>query len=142
MNLIEKHIRKTEKLTRAIKKSKIADWLLNQGYFPGQYILPPTFKVSNFHLEFTPKNTDINNLVRREIISISYPKTLLTSREFGIQHPTNYHDIVIHLINNWDDIVDLLFNKKNKIYSYSSPIPVNAKDEGNFKPLALRSYDI
>ena len=135
MNLIVKHIRKTEKLLRAIEKSKIADWLLNEGYFPEQYVLPPTFKVSNFHLETTPQNNDINDLARREIISISYPKTLLTSREFGIQHPVNYHDIVLHLINNWDDIVDLLFNKENKIYSYSFPIPVNAKDEGNLSPL-------
>jgi hypothetical protein len=31
VNLIEKHIRKTEKLLRAIEKSKIADWLLNEG---------------------------------------------------------------------------------------------------------------
>ncbi len=135
MNLIEKHIRKTEKLLRAIEKSKIAAWLLNEGYFPEQYVLPPTFKVSNYHLGDAIKNTDINNLARREIVSISYPKTLLTSREFGIQHPSNYHDIVLLLINNWDVIVDLLFDKKNKIHSYSFPIPVNAKDEGNLSPL-------
>ena len=135
MNLIEKHIRKTEKLLRAIEKSKIADWLLNEGYYPEQYVLPPTFKVSNYHLGAAIKNTDINNLARREIVSISYPKTLLTSREFGIQHPSNYHDIVLLLINNWDVIVALLFDKKNKIHSYSFPIPVNAKDEGNLSPL-------
>lgn len=64
MNLIEKHIRKTEKLLRAIEKSKIADWLLNEGYFPEQYVLPPTFKASNFYLKTTPRNTDINNLAR------------------------------------------------------------------------------
>lgn len=135
MNLIEKHIRKTEKLLRAIEKSKIADWLLNEGYFPEQYVLPPAFKVDGFQLAENPKNADINDLARRDIISISYPKTLLTSREFGIQHPSNYHDIVFNLIANWDEIISILFDKRNKIYSYSFPIPVNARDEGNLSSL-------
>jgi len=135
MNLIEKHIRKTEKLLIAIDKSVIAEWLLNEGYFPEQYVLPPTFKVTDFELEENPKNADINDLARREIVSISYPKTLLTSREFGIQHPSNYHDIVLHLINNWEAIIDLLFDKKNKFFSYSFPIPVNARDKGTLSPL-------
>jgi len=99
MHLVEKHIRQTEKLLRAIDNEIIADWLLNEGYFPEQYVLPPTFKVDGFQLSENPKNSDINDLTRREIISISYPKTLLTSREFGVQHPLNYHDIVFYLIN-------------------------------------------
>ncbi len=135
MNLIEKHIRKTEKLIRAIDNATIADWLLNEGYFPEQYVLPPTFRVDSFQLADNPKNANIDDLARREVLSISYPKTLLTSREFGIQHPSNYHDIVLNLINNWDDILNILFNKKNKIYSYSFPIPINARDEGNLSPL-------
>lgn len=135
MNLVEKHIRKTEKLLRAIDKAKIAEWLLNEGYFPEQYVLPPTFKVDGFQLEANPKNADIKDLARREILSISYPKTLLTSREFGIQHPANYHDIVFHLINNWNSVIDLLFDKNNSIFSYSFPIPVNAKNEGNLSSL-------
>jgi hypothetical protein len=135
MNLVEKHIRNTEKLLRAIDKAKIANWLLNEGYFPEQYVLPPTFKVQDFELQANPKNADIKDLARREIVSISYPKTLLTSREFGIQHPNNYHDIVYYLMQDWDDIMDLIFHKDLKIYSYSFPIPVNARDEGNLSPL-------
>jgi len=135
MNLVEKHIRKTENLLRAIDKAKIADWLLNEGYFPEQYVLPPTFKVQDFNLEAVPKNADIKDLARREIVSISYPKTLLTSREFGIQHPNNYHDIVFYLLKDWDAIMDIIFHKDLKIFSYSFPIPVNARDEGNLSPL-------
>lgn len=135
MNLVEKHIRNTEKLLRAIDKTKIANWLLNEGYFPEQYVLPPAFKVRNFELEENPKNADIKNLARREIISISYPKTLLTSREFGIQHPYNYHDIVFYLMQDWDAIMNLIFHKDLKIFSYSFPIPVNARDKGNLSPL-------
>lgn len=135
MNLVEKHFRKTEKLLRAIDKDKIASWLLNEGYFPEQYVLPPSFKVQDFGLQDNPKNADINNLARREIISISYPKTLLTSREFGIQHPNNYHDVVFYLMRDWDKIVDSLFHKDLKVFSYSFPIPVNARNEGNLSPL-------
>ena len=135
MNLVEKHIKNTEKLLRAIEKTKIANWLLNEGYFPEQYVLPPTFKVQDFELQANLKNADIKVMARREIVSISYPKTLLTSREFGIQHPNNYHDIVYYLMQDWDDIMDLIFHKDLKIYSYSFPIPVNARDEGNLSPL-------
>ena len=63
MNPVEKHIRKTEGLLRAIDKAKIAEWLLNEGYFPEQYVLPPTFKVDGFQLEANPKNADINTTV-------------------------------------------------------------------------------
>lgn len=74
MNLVEKHFRNTEKLLRAIDKEKIAQWLLNEGYFPEQYVLPPSFKVQNFELQANPKNADIKDLARREIISIAYQK--------------------------------------------------------------------
>lgn len=135
MNLVEKHIRNTEKLLRAIDKTKIANWLLNEGYFPEQYVLPPTFRVQDFELEENRKNADIKDLARRQIISISYPKTLLTSREFGIQHPYNYHDIVFYLMEDWEAIMNLIFHKDLKIFSYSFPIPVNARDKGNLSPL-------
>lgn len=135
MNLVEKHFRQTEKLLKAINKITIAKWLLNEGYFPEQYVLPPSFKVQGFELQNNPKNSDIKNLARREIVSISYPKTLLTSREFGIQHPNNYHDIVFYLMKDWDKIMDLIFHEDLKIFSYSLPIPLNTRDEGNLSPL-------
>ncbi len=43
--------------------------LLNEGYFLEQYVLPPTFKVDGFQLEANPKNADIKDLVRKEILS-------------------------------------------------------------------------
>jgi hypothetical protein len=135
MNLVESNFRNTESLIREIDKSEIADWLLTEGYFPEQYVLPPTFRVQGFSLDENPKNANTNDLVKREIISISYPKTLLTSREFGIQHPNNFHDIVFYLMQDWDAIIDIIFHLDLKIYSYSFPIPVNARDEGNLSPL-------
>ena len=42
MTLVEKHFKKTAKLVRAIDKKVIAGWLLTDGYFPEQYVLPPS----------------------------------------------------------------------------------------------------
>jgi len=102
MSLLKKHRDKTKELLDSIEPAEIARWLLNHGYFPEQNILPPSFKVDEFNLEGTVKQNDIFNLPRRNIESITYPKTVLTSREFGLQHPSNYHDIVFHIIDEWD----------------------------------------
>lgn len=135
MSLLKKHRDKTKELLDLIAPAEIGRWLLNHGYFPEENILPPSFKVDEFNLEAAVKQNDIFGLPRRSIESITYPKTVLTSREFGLQHPSNYHDIVFHIIEQWDEIVNILFNNQNKIYSYSFPIPLNARDVGNLSTL-------
>ena len=132
---VENHFRETEKLVREIPSEKIASWLLNQGYFPEQYILPPSFQVSNFNLQDKPYTEKLSKLKRKQLINISHPKTLLTSRIFSIQHPRIYHDIVFYLKENWEDVIDHLFDKKNKIYSYSFPISLTKKKEPNLSNL-------
>lgn len=131
MSLVEKHFRKTEDLLRKIPAEDIAEWLLNEGYYPEQYVLPPSFKVQGFHLGKTVYNNDIRKLSRRELANISYPKSLLGSRTFSIQHPYNYHDIVFILKNNWAAVIDHLFPKGMKIFSYSFPIPIDAGKGGS-----------
>ncbi|UBM61361.1 RNA-directed DNA polymerase [Candidatus Sulfidibacterium hydrothermale] len=135
MSLIEKHFRKTEKLIKLINEDLIANWLLNEGYYPEQYVVPPSFRVKDFELQ---ENVYINNLAnppRRKLINISYPKSLLTSRIFGIQHPHNYHDIVYWLMDDWDNIINHIFHEDLKIFSYSFPIPVNDGARGELSPL-------
>jgi hypothetical protein len=126
MTLPEEHHRETCQLLKAIDKTKIASWLLNQGYFPEQYVLPPSFRVSNFEIKNEPYIKNLSDPPRRHLSYVSFPKSLLTSRVFGIQHPHNYHDIVYWLINDWDNIVDHIFCKDNLIYTYSIPIPAEA----------------
>lgn len=135
MNLIEKHFRKTEQLTRLIDKNLIAHWLLNEGYYPEQYVVPPSFKVSDFELQNKPYISDLSEPPRRELINISYPKSLLTSRSFGIQHPHNFHDVIYWLMSDWDRIIEHLFHKDLKIFSYSFPIPVNDRKKGSLSTL-------
>lgn len=135
MTLVEKHFKKTAKLVRAIDKKVIAEWLLTEGYFPEQYVLPPSFSVTDFKLKTKPYNKNLNDPARRKLVTISYPKSLLTSRVFGIQHPFNYHDIVFHLIEDWKTVVDHIFHNDLKIFSYSFPIPVNARAIGKLSNL-------
>jgi len=129
MKLVEKHFRTTHELLRDVPTEKIAHWLLNTGYFPENYVLPPSFIVSDFTLNTEAYNKDLLSLTRRELIRISYPKTVLASRNFAIQHPWNYHDIVFYLINNWQFILDHLFHENIKIYSYSLPIPISKRQK-------------
>jgi len=135
MTLPEKHCKETHSLLKAIDKNKIASWLLVEGYFPEQNILPPSFKVDNFVLKNAPYIRNLKDPPRRELGTVSYPKSFLTYRVFGIQHPHNYHDIVYWLTDDWENIVDHIFLKDNLIYTYSMPIPVNSKNKGELSPL-------
>jgi hypothetical protein len=91
---LKRHFLETKSLLKGVTSTEVAHWFLNEGYFPERYVLPPSFKVSKFKLQEKPYNRDCSDLTRRNLEKISYPKTLLTSREFGIIHPWNYHDIV------------------------------------------------
>lgn len=81
---IRKHFRETEELLRRIPSKDIAWWILNKGYFPEQYVLPPSFQVYKLKLQSQPYNKNLLDLKRRQLIQISYPKTILTSRIFSI----------------------------------------------------------
>ena len=137
MTLPEKHFRETETLLRKVDKKKIGQWLLEQGFYPEQYVIPPSFRVETFDLlpdPFFPvkSETDISGKIKykfepekSELITVSFPKTQLTDRTFGIINPKIYHDIVWYLLNDWNTVLNHLFHAHLKIYSYSLPIPVN-----------------
>jgi len=135
ITLPEEHYKETCSLLRAIDKNKIATWLLEEGYFPEQNILPPSFKVDNFVLKNEPYIQNLKDPPRSNLGCVSYPKSFLTSRVYGIQHPHHYHDIVYWLIQDWDAIIDHIFNNDNSIYTYSMPIPVNANCKGELSLL-------
>lgn len=136
MNLPEEHRSKTYEKVKKVSKGTIANWLLLQGYYPEQYVLPPCFLVSGFELKEVRyskhKNLKFNS--RKDLAKISFPKTDLTDREFAILHPEYFHDLVWELMDNWDKVTAHLFNPNNKIYSYSFPLPINEQAQGK-KPL-------
>ena len=138
MSLPKEHTAETKRLLKKVSKDKIAKWLLEEGYYPEQYIVPPSFKVNIFNLKASPYYViDDSNPEqpkfepdKEELLNISFPKTELTDRTFGIIAPKIYHDIVWYLIDDWDNILKSLFRANNKIHSYSFPIPITSKSEG------------
>jgi hypothetical protein len=142
MILPYKHFRETKKLVTKIGSKKISDWLLKEGYYAEQYILPPCFAVDNFRLKRGPyfkikKGKKRNEYLptTSELINVSYPKSQLTDRTFGIVEPKIYHDIVWHMRKHWDKIVKHLFHKDNKISSYSFPMPITKRAESKLGTL-------
>jgi len=133
MSLPKEHRAETHRKLKAVDNGNIAKWLLDYGYYPEQYVLPPCFNVIGLEIK-EERYKEHTNVKPKELCKISFPKTDLTEREFAVLHPHHYHDIVWELHQNWDDILSHLFNTENKIYSYSFPIPPNNDDEGS-KPL-------
>lgn len=138
MSLPKEHNKETKRLLKSVSKDIIAKWLLEEGYYPEQYVMPPTFKVNKFELQAHPyylvdttSGQPKFDPIKSELVNISFPKSELTDRTFGILEPKIYHDIVWYLINEWDLIIKTLFNPVNKIYSYSFPIPVSKNNEGS-----------
>ena len=114
---------------------KIANWLLTQGFYPEQYVLPPCFKVLKFTYKKNPYFDFSKKIPLSEICEITFPKSQLTERAFGIINHKIYHDLVWHILDNWNDVKALLFNSKNNIYSYSFPIPLNKESVGTLGTL-------
>jgi hypothetical protein len=139
VNLPREHTAETKRLLRRVSKDKIAKWLLEEGYYPEQYVVPPSFKVKQFALQPNPYFAIDNSVAgqpkfepdKEELLNISYPKTELTDRTFGIIAPKIYHDMVWYLINDWQTILRALFRPQNKIHSYSFPIPITSQSEGD-----------
>jgi len=137
MSLPKEHITETKSLLKKISKANITKWLLEEGYYPEQYVMPPCFKIKKFELQADPYfQVDTTGLQpkfdpeKSDLINISFPKTQLTDRTFGIFSPKIYHDIVWYLMNEWDLVIKTLFKPQNKIYSYSFPIPVSKNKDG------------
>ncbi len=137
MKLPQAHIKLTKNLVKAIPSRKIAKWLLTEGFFPEQYVLPPCFKVEKFtfkknpYFDFSKKQA----LPLSEICEITFPKSQLTERAFGLINHKIYHDLVWHLMDNWSEAQSKLFSPKNRIYSYSFPIPLNKENVGSLGSL-------
>ncbi|EMW0513347.1 hypothetical protein AADZ74_004464, partial [Enterobacter mori] len=133
--LVREHYLETKKLLNNIKPKVVGRWLLNDGYFPEEYVLPPSFKVGGVKLNREPYFDNLNNLKEKEIVNVSYPKTSLTHRIFGIQHPKFYHDMVYWLVKDWQLVVNHLFNDETKIFTYSLPIPVTKTEGLSLSPI-------
>jgi len=141
MSLPLQHRLETELLLREQSKSQankleIARWILEDGYYPEAYVIPPCFKIKGFNLSKDKLETkDYNNggWKSYEFATLSFPKTGLIQRVFSAIHPKRYHDIVWELMENWDELLDKLFDSENKIISYSFPLAISKDSRGKLR---------
>jgi Reverse transcriptase (RNA-dependent DNA polymerase) len=127
------HFRRTARLAKALKPKTVYDWLSADGFFPEQYVLPPCFKVVAFPRfgkeYFKPKSAKFKPKLA-EFLQVPFPKTDLTDRTFAIVDPEIHSDIAYTLAKNWTAILGVLFSDRNKVCSYSFPIPLDARRPG------------
>lgn len=136
MRETEKAFKKKYEVLSKIPIDDIENWFFQCGFLPEHYVLPPNFCVQNYKSNRKPFSKvarkkgkqNIYNPARQAIIGVSFPKTRLTNREFGIIHPVIYHDIVYWLMKKWPFVLRHLFAGKRNIYSYSFPIPIDVNN--------------
>lgn len=132
------HFQETKKLALQLKQGALAQWLLRDGYFPEQYVLPPCFRISGYSLKEAPyfpvEITGEKHILKPSISEqalIVLPKSWLAVRDFAIIYPRHYHDMVFHIIADWNLVLNHLFHDGLNIFSYSFPIPISRKNPGS-----------
>jgi hypothetical protein len=139
---IDEHRIQTKALARSLKPTEVYKWLLEDGYYPESFVLPPCFKVTRspptgktyFTVTTTRRGTSFAP-TRTECVRVHFPKTEFTDRTFGIMHPHIHNDIAFHLSRNWKAIVDALIPKDSCVTAYSFPIPVAKTTPGRLGKL-------
>ena len=126
--------RLTAELARKLKRPEVYRWLVASGYFPESYVLPPCFVVTKhpaYGKRYFPHTRKKFSLKESEFQEVHFPKTELTDRTFGIIDPEIHSDIAYTIAQNWKAIIANLFNKENKVCSYSFPVPLDANTPGH-----------
>ncbi len=135
---LRQHSNATRDLARALKPSEVYWWLLECGYYPEAYVLPPCFRVARMPAKlkryFDP-NKGFKGLKETQLAQVHFPKSELTDRTFGIIEPKIHNDIAYHITRNWKAMVDAMLPTDSIVSSYSFPVPVNRKQPGRMGKL-------
>lgn len=132
------HRVQTAKLARALDKKDVYEWLVTTGYFPEAYVLPPCFAVTKHpkygKVYFT--HTAKKYMPRvTEYQQVHFPKTDYTDRTFGVIDPELHSDLAYTFASNWKTVLGAIFHPKNKVCSYSFPVPLDSKNPGSIGQL-------
>lgn len=134
-NPIQDHHQATRDLAKSLKAAEVYHWLVEYGYFPESYVLPPCFRVAERPAKpkcYTQvkKKGKTFEVPTSEFVKVHFPKSELTDRVFGVMAPEIHNDIAYHIYRNWKTIVDAMLPEKSCVSSYSFPIPIDAKHPG------------
>lgn len=134
---VRAHRAMTKKLAKGLKWTHVYHWLVEHGYFPESYVLPPCFRVKErpkrpklfFKVKYTKKGTQLRP-TPRELCAIDFPKTELVDTRFALIHPELHNDICYHIARNWTTVVKRLIPDDSDVVSYSFPVPLNTATPG------------
>lgn len=134
-NPVRAHRSTTRKLAEQLRWTHVYHWIVEHGYFPESYVLPPCFKVTKRPTQpklFTrvTNNGKSFKLTPRECCNVHFPRSDLTDRQFGIIHPELHNDIAYHIARNWKTVVKALIPTQSLVTCYSFPIPVDSTQPG------------
>lgn len=130
---MQTHRNDTRRLAKDLKWEQVYHWLIEHGYFPENYVLPPCFRVSKHPdrpRRFARATKQKFSLVPKETCNVHFPKTDLTDRTFGIIDPDLHNDIAYHIARNWQTVVDCMIPNDSRVSCYSFPVPVDSKHPG------------
>jgi hypothetical protein len=127
--------KETRKLAALLSPTEVYGWLMDKGYFPETYVLPPCFHLSRRpqppKLHFPPTcNGRLSGAKETECEQLFFPKSRYTDRTFSIMHPKVYSDIAWNLTSNWNKVVNRLIPRRSVVTSYSFPIPIDRINPG------------
>lgn len=132
------HFRATARLARALRPKDVFSWLVNEGYFPEPYVLPPCFHVTKHRAFGRPRFPHTKRTFTpsvSELTPIHFPRTDWTDRAFGIIDPDLHADIAHALARNWKSVLNTIFHRDNRVASYSFPIPLDSNNRGQLGTL-------
>lgn len=131
MTKIDKHRRNIERLARLLPAAEVFRWLLEKGFYPEAYVLPPCFCVAEVPQYIAgSRQHKSGGPPWREPSVIGFPKTSYTDRRFSIVDGDIYYDVAAEFADHWSFVCDALFDERNLIASYSFPLPVTTNSEG------------
>ncbi len=137
---MQAHRTTTRQLAKDLKWTHVYYWLIEHGYFPESYVLPPCFRVSqrpDRPRRFVCATKQKFKLVPKETCNVHLPKTDLTDRTFGIMDPELHNDIAYDIASNWKKVVDCMIPKDSQVTCYSFPVPVDSKHYGRVGQLRI-----
>lgn len=132
-NPLHEHRALTRELALALSGRDVYDWLVDCGYYPENFVLPPCFRVAarppgrKKFFSHTRKRYDV---IRSNLVHVNFPRSELTDRHFGIMHPKIHNDIAYHVSRNWTAIVKAMVPTSGCVVSYGFPVPLDAAHPG------------
>lgn len=136
MSKPSEHTKRTAKFARKLKQKDIYEWIMSNGYYPESYVLPPCFNVTRYpnfgkkYFHVTSSNGKGYYPKTSNLAQIHFPKSNLADRTFSIIDPEIHCDIAYEIAHNWKKVLQIIFNPKNLVHSYSFPIPVDTNQLG------------